>query len=56
MDNHKQLELTDSQKILVAAIVAAIRSEKQSGLLKIWLWFKKVLSFASSEADKFRID
>jgi hypothetical protein len=49
-------ELTDSQKMLVDAIVEAIRSEKQSSAVRLWVWVKKVLSFAHSEASKIILD
>lgn len=47
-------ELTDSQKILVAAIVQALRKDRP--IVRLWVWIKKVLSFASSEADKIHLD
>jgi hypothetical protein len=49
-------ELTDSQKILVDAIVKALQSKKQSSAVRLWVWVKKVLSFAHSEASKIILD
>ncbi len=50
-------ELTDSQKILVAAIIQAMAErDKGKGFVRVWVWIKKVLSFAHSEASKIILD
>jgi hypothetical protein len=52
-------ELTDSQKILaeyIADLVEKKLNRRENWYVRLWVWVKKVLSFASSEANKIRLD
>lgn len=60
----KQMEEQEQQRKIehsemverVKEIAAAIDSRNATGLTRVWIWVKKVLSFAHSEAEKIRLE